>query len=63
MEITTHTGAVSRTAEGFYEIFLNGVQYLSNYFAYTGKESLLRQVQVKTLGTRLITGFFFWLYI
>ena len=63
MEIRTYTGAVSRTAEGFYETLLNGVQYLSNYFEYIRKESLLRQVQVKTLGTRLIAVFFFWLYI
>ena len=39
MKIRTYTGVVSRTAEVFYEILLNGVQYMSNYFGYTGKES------------------------
>ena len=48
----------SRTAEGFYVTLVNGVQYLSDYFKYTGKENLLNEIKVKTLGTRMIEGFY-----
>ena len=67
-DIRTFTGAVSlditngsmasRTAEGFYVTLVNGVQYLSDYFKYTGKENLLNEIKVKTLGTRMIEGFY-----
>ena len=62
-DIRSYTGAVSldiisgsmtsRTAEGFYVILVNGVQYLSDYFKYTGKENVLSEIKVKTLGTRM----------
>ena len=48
----------SRTAEGFYKTLVNDAEYLSDYFDHMGKEDLLGQVKVKTLGTRLIEGFF-----
>ena len=67
-DIRTYTGAVSLditngsmaspTAEGFYVTLVNGVQYLSDYFKYTGKENLLNEIKVKTLGTRMIEGFY-----
>ena len=47
----------SRTAEGFYATLANGGQYLSDYFKYTGKEDILSETKVKTLGTRSIKGF------
>ena len=46
----------SRTAEGFYVTLVNGVQYLSDYFKYTGKENILSEIKVKTLRTRMIEG-------
>ena len=62
-DIRSYTGAVSldiisgsmasRTAEGFYVTLVNGVQYLSDYFKYTGKENVLSEIKVKTLGTRM----------
>ena len=48
----------SRTAEGFYVTLVNGVQYQSQYFKYTGKENILSEIKVKTLGTRMIEGFY-----
>ena len=47
----------SRTAEGFYVTLVNGVQYLSDYFKYTGKENILSEIKIKTLGTRMIERF------
>ena len=44
----------SRTAEGFYVTLVNGAQYLSDYFKYTGKENILSEIKVKTLGKRII---------
>ena len=44
----------SSTAEGFYVTLVNGVQYLSHYFKYTGKENFLSEIKVRTLGTRMI---------
>ena len=65
-DIRSYTGAVSldiisgsmtsRTAEGFYVTLVNGVQYLSDYFKYTGKENVLSEIKVKTLRTRMIEG-------
>ena len=67
-DIRTYTGAVSlditsrsmisRTSEGFDVTLVNGVQYLSDYFKYTGKENILSEIKVKTLGTRMIEGFY-----
>ena len=48
----------SRTAEGFYVTLVNGVQYLSDYFKYTGKKNTLSKIKVKTIGTRMIEGFY-----
>ena len=48
----------SRTAEGFYVTLVNGVQYPSDYFKYTGKQNILSEIKVKTLGTRMIEGFY-----
>ena len=47
----------SRAAEEFYVTLVNGVQCLSDYFKYTGKENILSEIKVKTLGTRMIEGF------
>ena len=52
----SHGSMASRTAEGFYKTL--GAEYLSHYFDHMGKEDLLGQVKVKTLGTRFIEGFF-----
>ena len=67
-DIRTYTGAVSlditsgsmasRTAVGFYVTLVNGLQYLSDYIKYTGKEDILSEIKVKTLGTRMIEGFY-----
>ena len=67
-DIRTFTGAVSLhitsgsmasgTVEGFYVTLMNGVQYLSDYFKYTGKENILREIKFKTLGTRMIEEFY-----
>ena len=67
-DIRTYTGAVSlditsgsmasRTAEGFYVTLVNGVQYLSYYFKNTEEENILSEIKVKTLGTRMIEGFY-----
>ena len=66
-DIRTYTNAVSlditsgsmasRTAEGFYGTLVNGV-HLSDYFKYTEKENILSEIKVKTLGTRMIEGFY-----
>ena len=68
-DIQTYSGAVSlhnqwiygftySTAEGFYVTLVNGVQYLSDCFKYTGKENILSEIKVKTLGTRMIEGLY-----
>ena len=60
----TYTGAVSlditsgSMASRGYVTLVNGVQYLSDYFKYTGKENILSEIKVKTLGTRVIEGFY-----
>lgn len=36
----------------------SGVQYLSDYFKYAGKETILSKIKVKTLGTCMIEGFY-----
>ena len=46
----------SRTAEGFYKTTINGADYLCHYFNHIGEDDLL--VKVKTLGTRMLEGFF-----
>ena len=48
----------SRSTEGLYVTLVNGVQYLSDYFNYTGKENILSEIKVKTLNTRMIEGFY-----
>ena len=55
LDITSGSMA-SRTAEEFYVTLVNGVQYLSDYFKYTGKENILSEIKVRTLGTRMIEG-------
>ena len=57
LDITSGSMA-SRTAEGFYVTLVNGVQYQSHCFKYTGKENILSEIKVKTLGTRMIEGFY-----
>ena len=48
----------SRTAEGFYKTTINGGDYLCDYFNHIGEDDLLDLVKVKTLGTRMLEGFF-----
>ena len=54
----SHGSMASRTAEGFYKTTINGADYLCDYFNHIGEDDLLDLVKVKTLGTRMLEGFF-----
>ena len=44
--------------KAFYKTTINGADYLYDYFNHIGEDDLLDLVKVKTLGTRMLEGFF-----
>ena len=54
----SHGSMASRTTEGYYKTTINGADYLHDYFKHTWEDDLLDLVKVKTLGMRMLKGFF-----